>query len=149
MITIKPKPWRFSLFASQAVVAGLLCANLTPTWASTQTFKPLETPNPQEQAPPWAARPDALLKTEVADPVGVNNITPANKVASTSKGGNSAMETWYRNRHQQAAKPATAISEIQAAAQQGDRDAQFELGLIYQGGRGVPQDRYRLASQAF
>lgn len=31
--------------------------------------------------------------------------------------------------------------KFQAAAEQGDRDAQFELGLIYQGGRGVPQDK--------
>ena len=175
MITIKPKPWRFSLFASQAVVAGLLCANLTPVWASTQTFKPVETPNPQEQAPPWSARPDALLEAAAAEtptddaeettstdataavetseapepvettqtpaPVNVANIAPASKPAPAAKGGNSAMETWYRNRRQQSAKPATAISEIQAAAEQGDRDAQFELGLIYQGGRGVPQDK--------
>ena len=182
MITIKPKPWRFSLFASQAVVAGLLCANFTPAWASTQNFKPLAIPNPQEQAPPWSARPDALLEaatetpaddasetasedeatspadTETAEAetpaapeaveatsaptaVKVANIAPASKPASAVRGGNSAMETWYRNRRQQSAKPATAISEIQAAAEQGDRDAQFELGLIYQGGRGVPQDK--------
>lgn len=168
MITIKPKSWRFSLFASHAVVAGLLWANLTVVWASTQIFKPVNLPNPQEQAPPWAARPDALLETETAAtaettdadaeesvatetaessrplqtasaPTSIN-ITTSN-AASAPRGNDSTLETWYRNRRQQAVKSATAISEIRTAAERGDRDAQFELGLIYQGGLGVPQDK--------
>ena len=35
---------------------------------------------------------------------------------------------------------ATALQEFKPLAEQGDADAQFNLGVMYQKGRGVPQD---------
>ena len=33
-----------------------------------------------------------------------------------------------------------AVAELRAAAEQGDAEAQANLGLMYENGRGVPQD---------
>ena len=99
---------------------------ISPSWAKTSTtMQPIEPPQVQESPPPWAARPDAVARQ--AEPQ-VNNQ------------GDSSMEKWYRNRRAQAAKPNTAIEVIQASAQQGDADAQYELGSIYQSGAGVTRN---------
>ena len=36
--------------------------------------------------------------------------------------------------------PSTALSEARSLAEQGDADAQFNLGEMYEWGKGVPQD---------
>lgn len=187
MITTKQSHWRFSLFASQIVLAGFVGVHLMPAVAATETFKPIEKVEIIEQAPPWAARPDALEaagasvaklppekvggddtpervavdpdpETAGASPVAarVNAAPnqpepvqlakadptppepPATAVAAHT--GSSNMETWYRNRRQKSVNPVPADNGVQAAAERGDRDSQYELGMMYQGGRGVPQD---------
>ena len=99
---------------------------ISPSWAKTSTtMQPIEPPQVQESPPPWAARPDAVARQ--TEPQANNQ-------------GDSSMEKWYRNRRAQAAKPNTAIEVIQASAQQGDADAQYELGSIYQSGAGVARN---------
>ena len=175
MITTKTTHWRFSLLTSKAIVLGIACTTVLPSFAASPQVKPIDPVKMEEAAPPWEARSDALAKAADETPVQVDTpqatrtentpdmttnpaevdaetvtdkaaaptITLANLANDTqpaARSGNSSMETWYRNRRQKAAKPNTAIGEIQAAAEKGDADSQYELGVIYQGGRGVPQD---------
>jgi hypothetical protein len=100
--------------------------SFSQSWAKTNpTMQPIDKPHVQEAPPPWAARPDAIAQ-------------PTEPQASSQN--DSSMEKWYRNRRAQAAKPNTAIGVIQTAAQQGDADAQYELGTIYQSGAGVARN---------
>jgi hypothetical protein len=99
---------------------------INPSWAKTSTtMQPIAPPQVQESPPPWAARPDAIARQ--AEP-------------QAAAQGDSSMEKWYRNRRTQAAKPNTAIEVIQASAQQGDADAQYELGTFYQSGAGIARN---------
>ncbi len=104
-----------------------------------------------EAPPPWEARPDALetdvqeeqvsateAQTSVA-PKSTVVFTPTSDAAKAPASG-SVMENWYRNRRQKAGKPSTAIDVIKSSAQGGDSDAQYELGMLYQSGSGIPQD---------
>lgn len=141
MITIKRLQGTFSVFASGTLLLSIACLSSVSALAATLDFKPDEIVEMNEAAPPWAARPDALAggsaeSTTKQVPVAAETA----KQPTAAAGSGSVMENWYRNRRQQAAKPSTAIQVIQTSAQRGDADAQYELGMLYQSGAGVPRD---------
>ncbi len=52
------------------------------------------------------------------------------------------LETWVSRHLDQGARPgyATALREFRGLAEQGNASAQFNLGVMYGKGHGVPQD---------
>ncbi len=111
-----------------AAGAGLLLFSLfwgNTAWAVDTTL-PFRL---QEQAPPWAARSDAHPSKPLPP---VNHAVQPSGIAS-----------WYRNRQNRIDYLSSQAGTLQEKAQQGDIEAQYELGLMYQGGRGVSQNDTR------
>lgn len=85
----------------------------------------------QEQPPPWSARPNTdravkPLPTQAEDASDVSGV-----------------EDWYRNRQNHLSQLSSKAQQWQQQAEQGDAEAQYQLGLRYQGGVGVERNATR------
>lgn len=60
--------------------------------------------------------------------------------ALPSSAGSSSIAAWYQARQQQINSHSSDLNSLLTQANAGDANAQYELGLVYQSGRGAPQD---------
>ena len=85
----------------------------------------------QEQPPPWSARPQAD-RSVAPLPAQADEKSPV-----------SGVEDWYRNRQNHLSQLSSKAQQWQQQAEQGDAEAQYQLGLRYQGGVGVERNATR------
>lgn len=154
------------MFASRTLLFSLACLSSMSGIAATVPLEVAKPINMNESPPPWLA-PDAPTAKAEKTPVEAQpentaqedkpltlegdvsesspataSLAPVSGVATAPQAASSTsrMENWYRNRRQTISQPTTSLENLQASAQQNDANAQYELGMAYQSGKGVPQD---------
>ncbi|MGB1255323.1 MAG: tetratricopeptide repeat protein [Thiolinea sp.] len=110
------------LLVLSVFLCGVVPANLM---AAT-----LETP------PPWSMEHAATIRHN------------SNVDSAENAGSGSGISSWYQSRQRNLSSANSNLEGLQSRSDAGDSDAQYQLGMIYQSGRGVQQS-LPLAKQLF
>lgn len=120
----------------QSAIQGLqnLCASEGGTGPACDAVKQEESKvsqQPNHQLPVWSAKEGIGRDT---------GPTEAEKAATASQLSEEFATYWYKVLQTASQRPPAAATAIRTPAEEGNADAQYNLGVIYERGQGIPQN---------
>jgi hypothetical protein len=91
--------------------------------------------------PAYAATPVVTTVLDEAPPPWDGTVRRGSAQAGSSPAASSGIAGWYQQRMQRTTVSAQQLQSLQSRAGSGDADAMYQLGLLYQSGRGVTADQ--------